>query len=192
MSTRGSIGFVVDGIEKIGYVHCNAYPGALGIDALTWLRREHHGHIRRKVAALRVVDSSTPPTDEDVDRLIGYADSTVGSPTGDHWYKLLRGTMGNPAAILDAGYIEDASDFPADSLYAECGVIVDLDANRLEVYQGFQEQPHDRGRFASMALHAYASGDRFYPCALIASWPLDALPTDDEFIAGCESREVAA
>ena len=47
-----------------------------------------------------------------------------------------------------------------------------------EVYEGFQKQPHDRGRFAQRP----GEGD-YYPVALRVSYPLSALPTEEQFLA---------
>lgn len=43
MGTRGFVGFVIDGQEKIGYNHFDSYPDGLGVDVLSWLRGEVHG-----------------------------------------------------------------------------------------------------------------------------------------------------
>ena len=40
MSTRGFIGFVIDGTEKIAYNHYDSYPSALGLNVLHWLHVE--------------------------------------------------------------------------------------------------------------------------------------------------------
>jgi hypothetical protein len=185
MGTRGFIGFVIDGNEKIAYNHWDSYPGGLGVDVLEWLRKEHAGHIRRKAAELRVVDPNSKPTAEDVERLRGYTNTNVGTQQLDDWYVLLRETQGNPAAMLDAGVIEDGSGFPLDSLFAEYGYLVDLDENRFEAYRGFQNAEHEKGRFAGRS----GARDGYYPCALVASWPLDELPSNDNFEAAFGTDE---
>lgn len=38
MGTRGIMGFVVDGQEKLTYNHYDSYPDGLGLDVLRWLR----------------------------------------------------------------------------------------------------------------------------------------------------------
>lgn len=186
MSTRGFVGFVVDGIEKIAYNHSDSYPDGLGLDTLRWLSKAHIGGARRLAAALRVVEPDSKPTAEDIERLKGYANTRVGTQEIDDWYVLLRETQGNPAAMLDAGVIEDASGFPADSLFAEWGYVVDFDAKTFEVYEGFQKQQHDKGRFAGRSDADDSRRNGYWPVALVASWPLDALPTDEDFMATVE------
>jgi hypothetical protein len=121
----------------------------------------------------------TPPTDQDIERLSSSYDAHVdGVRERPSWYQLLRGTQGDPVAVLNAGIVEDSSDFPADSLFAEWGYVVDFDAGAFEVYEGFQTQPHEEGRFASKEpVH-----DGYYPVRLIASWPLSKLPSIANFL----------
>jgi len=185
MGTRGFVGFVVDGNEKIAYNHFDSYPGGLGTDVLGWLRKTHLGGARRLAGELRVVGENDEPTEEDVERLAGYTNRNVGGPSErPTWYQLLRETQGNPAAMLDAGVIEDASNFPADSLFAEWGYVVDFDAQTFEAYKGFQRSPHTGGRFATRK-----GREGYYPVQLVVSWPLDDLPDDEAFLAALEPDE---
>jgi hypothetical protein len=183
MSTRGFVAFVVDQTEKIAYNHWDSYPDGLGVDVLAWLRAVDLESVARQVRDLRVVDPGSTPTAADVERLAKWTDTDVGKQSTDDWYCLLRRTQGNPAAMLEAGVIENASQFPADSLFAEWGYVVDFDQGVFEVYRGFQEQPHDRGRFAHLA------GEGGYqPVALVASWSLGDLPDVDRFLAAINTN----
>lgn len=181
MSTRGFFGFVIDGTEKIAYNHSDSYPSGLGMDVLRWLQSATSDmeHLRKQVAALRVASPGSQPTSDDIARLAPHANRNVGSRSLDDWYVLLRETQGDPQATLDAGVIEDASNFPADSLFAEWGYVVDLDAGVFEVYEGFQRSAHSDGRFASRD-----GSDGYAPVRLIASWSFAELPADrDAFLA---------
>jgi hypothetical protein len=77
--------------------------------------------------------------------------------------------------MLAAGVIEDASKFPADSLFAEWGYVVDFDAMTFEVYRGFQGERHSEGRFADLP---QSRDNGYFPVRLVKSWPLSDLPTD--------------
>lgn len=186
MSTRGFVGFVADGTEKIAYNHSDSYPEGLGKGVLAWLRLGLSTEFLRIAArTLRVVSDETPPTDDDIERLRPFTDRTVGErKERPDWYQLLRETQGRPGEMLRAGVILDASEFPLCSLFAEWGYLVDLDAETLEVYRGFQQRGHTLGRFAGRP-----GQDGYYPCALIRSWPLSELPDDQAFVSALEGGE---
>lgn len=179
IGTRGFITFVVNGVEKTAYNHFDSYPDGVGLHVLGWLRRvcTDLDTVREQARALRVVDPDSTPTAEDIERLRDFADHRVSSQRLDEWYVLLRKTQGRPEQILRAGVIEDSAEFPTDSLFAEWGYVIDLDAQAFEIYRGFQKRPHSKGRFADRA------GSRGYaPVALAKTWPLRALPDDMEFL----------
>jgi hypothetical protein len=194
VSTRGFIGFIVDGDAKITYNHSDSYPDWLGVHMLAWLRdaTKDPAGLRRQAQALRVVSPDSKPTAADIARFGEFSwgkdqhGGTADLREGQEWYDLLCETQGDPALILACGVIEDGSGFPADSLFAKWGYVVDLDGDgAFEVYQGFQKSPHNAGRFASMTPDppGYPGAGQYYPVRLIASWPLGALPTDDEIRA---------
>jgi hypothetical protein len=191
MGTRGAIAFVIDGIEKIAYNHFDSYPSGLGLDVLSFLRSRQDELINNKTGGtrdlarkLRVVDPNSKPTAEDIERLAPVTNTNVGAQSVEDWYCLLRETQGDPAAMLAAGVIEDASDFPTDSLFCEWAYVIDLDHNVLEVYEGFQTKPHSAGRFADRrAPRDGTTSDKYHPVKLVASWPFDALPSEDALLA---------
>ncbi|KWT61865.1 hypothetical protein ADL21_11325 [Streptomyces albus subsp. albus] len=185
MSTRGFLAFAADGITKTAYNHSDSYPEGLGLEILQWVRLAHRGRSAAAVRRLRVVAPGSTPTKDDCARLARYYDPGVDSfgnqPT---WYQLLRGSQGSPATVLHAGVIEDASTFPADSLWAEWGYVIDFDTQVLEVYAGFQRALHADGRYAAPVPDA----DGYYPARRVAQWPLDALPGDEEFVTAAYER----
>lgn len=193
MGTRGFLGFVVDDQEKLAYNHFDSYPEGLGTQVLGFLRdvAENNAarNLRDEARLLRVVKQGIDePSETDIENLKPWTSLTVGEQSTAHWYNLLRETQGDPDAILACGYIEDGSDFPSDSLFAEWGYVIDLDTETFEVYQGFQREPHDRGRFAEREGRDSFTG-RYYPVALVASWPLADLPDEETFLATFRSDE---
>lgn len=161
MSTNGTFGFVIDGEMKLAYNHCDSYPGGLGLDIRDWLVRSlatRPDVLPHQARALRVVDEDSEPTDEDVARLSRYCDPTVGGPSDrPTWYQLLRRTQGDPDAILAAGVIKDGSIYVG----IEYTYLVDF----------------DKGEFIARDTYDEKLG---------GSWPLNALPSTEEFLAAFE------
>lgn len=189
MGTRGLTGFIIDGEEKLGYQQYDSYPSGVGIETLAYLRfmsetPERWEKLVSDAHKLRVVSDATPPTAEDVEALKPFTDLAVGEQSANDWYCLTRNTQGKIDQILTCGYVEDHATFALDSLFCEWAYVIDLDAGNFEVYQGFQVQPHTLGRFASRPVNdRVVGGEKYYPIALVASWPLSALPDDDTFLA---------
>lgn len=203
MGTRGFIGFVADGREAIAYNHFDSYPSALGVNVLAWAREvaKEPAALRAAVLKLRVVKNGEQPTGEDVIALRRWTDISVSEGSTDDWYCLLRKTQGDPAAILEAGVIEDGSQFPLDSLFAEWGYLTDTDGDgTFEVYRGFQDAPHRLGRFArrdsrlasqraERKANPRMTGSLYYPVALAARWPLADLPSEQEFLTALREED---
>jgi hypothetical protein len=185
MSTRGFISFAIDGVTKTAYNHHDSYPDGLGLAVLEWARGADLDAAATAARALRVVTDA-----EDIARLAPYTNRGVGahSATPD-WYQLLRETQGDPGAMLAAGVIEDASEFPADSLFAEWGYVMDFDAQVFKVYEGFQREPHAEGRFATLTTRDRS--DDYYPVRLIKTWPLAELPDSAAFVAALDTAAEA-
>lgn len=181
MGTRGFVGFVVDGVEKISYNHFDSYPGGVGLDVLEWLRGvvAESEPTQRTLAKVLSVVPDRAPTDVEREALAEFEDSRVGS-ADDFWYRLLRETQGKPGAILQAGYYEDAAEFPLDSLFCEWGYLIDFDARVLEVYKGFRQTPPTEGRWVG---RERPRGEEYYPVQRVATFAFDALPANAEFAA---------
>lgn len=215
MGTRGAFGVVIGEKEKIGYNQFDSYPDGCGVDNLRWLReeweRDQHQTIRRLAENARVADNSTPPTADEVKACAEYTNTNVHDQTTADWYCLTRESHGHIGAMLECGYIYDSHTFPLDSLFCEWAYIVDFDKNVFEVYEGFQKVVPTMGRWAGRPtpdeddanyeehLVQCAENDRepwmpriseYKAVELVASWPLDALPTEGEFKQKFDHEEV--
>lgn len=208
MSTRGVMGFVIEGEEKISYNHSDSYPDGLGLTTLAFLRETDLALVRELADKLRAV-GKRKPTQAQIKQLAQYTDSMVDGSNENSWYQLLRHTQGDWKAILDSGYIESVDYFPLDSLFCEWGYVVDLDRDVLEVYRGFQKWVPTTGRWAGRPtqeedIEVYkqhlkeakkAGRDPWRPevsefkaIALVGSFPLFDLPTDEDFLAACDPQ----
>ena len=168
MSTRGLVGFVVDGQVKATYNHYDSYPEGLGEDVVSFVK--DGWFTREQVENLKLVDESTPPTEEEKAALREYADTGVSTQSLDEWYVLLRNTQGDLAAILESGYMIDSEDFAADSLFCEWGYLINIDTDKVEVYTGFvTDKSALTGRFSDLPVKDYGSlGNKYLPITLIA------------------------
>lgn len=202
MGTRGLIGFVVDGVEKLTYSHWGSSPESNGLVMLRFARSiltdgDAFGRtvvvkpdVLEKVRQLQLVDQDDRPTNEQQERLVEHADFTVSTGQPDEWYALLRNLQGDPQGYLDAGFMIDSAGFAADSLFNEGSYLIDFDENVYEAYDGFIRAPHDDGRFADMEPSKNHDGVvEYYPIRLIGRWSLSALPTDEEFLKHCDPDE---
>lgn len=153
MSTNGQITFIAGSHAKRSYCHWDSYPSGLGLTVLSWLRRILSGQLeltepgtvatrqvddetsaRRAVKALVVVSDfgyGYPPTPDQESALAKFKDESVGGGQ-EQWYRLLRATQGQPAAILEAGYTYDQlyGDEGGDEHY---NYIVDFDKRELRI-----------------------------------------------------------
>lgn len=186
MGTRGLIGFAAEGKARMAYNHWDSYPSGLGLTALSIARDPAKLARLRDIDWRKVksVDESAEPDEAEFDRLkaLGHWQNVS---SGRDYYALFRDLQGDPLALLECGYWFEGVEFAADSLFCEWAYVIDLDANALEVYEGFQKEPHAEGRFASMK----PGTDGYYPVKLVGSVPLDDLPCDDEFVAMFDSDD---
>jgi hypothetical protein len=189
MGTRGFVGFVVDGVEKFVVTHGDSYPSGVGVGVLEWLAGHQDelvfgapGGVVDRVRALRFVSPSVDP-DVDPPGLGRVRDALRGGP---HEYfadasveEVLDFAAYDLDTLLRGGLAFDGNSFPLDSLYCEWGYLVDLDTRAFEVYRGFQTTPPTSGRFVGRP----PVSDPYFPVALVASWPLVALPDRDRLLA---------
>lgn len=179
MGTRGIVGFTLDGEDKLTYNHYDSYPDSLGEDMVDFVRNMDAAAVKKQVQKLILVqEDGADPTPEQIEKLNHYCNPNVGARLSDarsnppiNWYQLLRETQGDPAAILEAGYMVDSRTFILDSLFCEYAYIINFDTNMLEFYKGFQREPGEgRFQYPNSATHEY------YPCTLVGEYPLDNVP----------------
>lgn len=182
MGTRGFVGFVAGGQEKIAYNHAGSHPREVGLDVLSWLRNAatDPDGLHNAATALRVVTESDVPDADTLARLQPYTVPHLAALGNSGWYSALRITQGRPELMLEAGYVLDASAF-ARSPQMRWGYLIDVDTWNFEVYQGGQREPHYLGRFTA-GEHGRPDEFGLYPPALVAAWPVFDLPANADFL----------
>jgi len=184
MGTRGTVGFRIDGEDKLTYNHYDSYPEGLGVDVVKFINEiNDFEKIKKQVKELTDI-TDRKPTAEDIKRCEKYTDLNVSEQSTEDWYCLLRNAQGNLQATLEVGFYEDNSKFINDSLFCEYGYIINLDNETLEIYKGFQSDPHNKGRYANYVPEDKGS-DRteYYACALVKVYPLNEIP--ENWISDC-------
>lgn len=192
MGTRGLNGVVIDGAIKAAYNQFDTYPSGLGVVMLAdaqKLRDMDEEGLRFVIQSWReveLVSEDAKPTPEQIAKLEERGFKAQGVSTGDDWYAWLREAQGSLDAYLNAGFMLDSKQFGYDSLFCEWGYLIDLDQRTLEVYEGFQKQPHLEGRWADRGVR-HDSG--YYPIKLVRTWTFDELPTEEQFLAELEPKD---
>jgi len=193
MGTRGLTVVIMDGEHRIAqYGQWDHYPTGQGVTAMDFCRKNlttDRGleKFRKAVGRTEFADQERM---EKLLKRIGISGEWMSLEQAERLkakYPALGRDAG--ATILDLvlggkKLLRDQIDFAAESLFCEWAYVVDLDARKLEVYQGFQTAPHKRGRFADMEVSEQkeASGSRYYPVALIASFDFDKIPKTTEAV----------
>lgn len=181
MSTRGSIGFRVNGVDKLTYNHSDSYPSGLGQEFVSQCRKlAKIKSLNQRVDKLVVVNDDVPPTTVEIEKLSEWANLSVDTGTVTNWYCLLHKTQGDLTKILKAGYMLDGNNFILDSLFCEYAYILNLDDGTLEFYRGFNQRKNkNKGRYSSLKPlgQDHREGDYvYYGCTLVGSVPLNNIP----------------
>ena len=187
MGTRGAIGFIVNGEEKVSYNHMDSYPSYLGKELLKDLTTISDLNIlHENVRRISMVDASDVPelSPEEIANLKEFTNTSVGQ--GDDWYSILRESQGSIQPYCrqenPLRYMNDAKGFLYDSLFCEYAYIINLDTNMVEFYRGFNEHWDAPGRYAcpialkddnnAVVTNDYSGG--YSGVALVGEAPIEA------------------
>ena len=151
MSTRGAVGFKLNGEYKIVYNHGDSYPSWLGAKVINFCeeieKRNLWEYLSHQVAGLKEVEERLPKDHEGVEFLWGTFEGRV----------------------LE---FQQYFSFMSDGLFCEYGYIIDLDDNVLRFYRGLKEKEGKSDLPFPMVADEYG----YYPCQLVFALPFNNLP----------------
>lgn len=190
MGTRHLIAVVHDGKCKLAqYGQWDGYPSGQGLTSLNFARTIVDAAARQafaeKLRAARfITDAEAQAINAEIkaDPSLFKEGKKYGHFSRDRGAKILRIVADAEPGIL----LQDNINFAADSLFCEWAYVIDLDKNTLEVFKGFNKEPLSQvDRFFDIQ----KSGEEYKPVKLAKSYPLDSLPSEDQFMADLEPQE---
>lgn len=170
MGTRNLTCVQLDGKMRVAqYCQWDGYPSGQGLTVLKFLRSMDRALFEQKV------------------RSTAFGECPPYRNTGAKILQLIQDS--EPGFLLC-----DGINFAADSLFCEWAYVVDLDANVLEVYKGFNYDPLPEGaRFFSFTEAAIEmskdSSVTYYPIRMLKAWMLNDLPSEDSFLDQLQPQE---
>lgn len=136
MGTRGTYGFRHNGKEYLFYNHFDSYFTGLGINVINVIKSIDVETMRRAVDNHIRVKSDECIKTEQIMELVK-TDVITPPDTDFTWHSVLRSIQYSPEYFADGTvrYWPLANDFIDDKIFCEWGYIIDLDAERLEIYR---------------------------------------------------------
>lgn len=190
MGTRHLIAAFYKGEYRIAqYGQWDGYPDGQGIDVLEFARALHDlgrdGFLAKleKVSDLTAADREKVNATENWQREYPHLSRDAGA-------KILQMVWDGP----DGMALQRNINFAGESLFCEWAYVLDFDKGALEAFKGFNHDDLDPSeRFASIPVDA--KSPEYKPVKFVKSWPLDALPTNEQFLkdlAEPDEEEAAA
>lgn len=190
MGTRHLICVVKNGEYKVAqYGQWDGYPEGQGLGILNFLLNE----MNRNVFEKKLSELTFLTDEEKKQRWIDFGidiekcNGLVLWEDARRFNKMYPENSRNTGSDI-LGIIQNSNkslklinsiDFAKDSLFCEWAYVIDLDKNLFEVYEGFNKKPlSPKERF-----YSDKNSEGYYPIKLVATFSLDNLPTEKEFLA---------
>ena len=190
MGTRSLICVVKDGEYRVAqYCHWDGYPEGQGIGVLAFLKSANLEKFKEKLDKVSWIthdelEKQWVETGAEPDAKL------VSSEVAEKFKNLYpENSRDTGAKILQIIYeaekplkLVNSLDFAANSLFCEWAYVVDLDNNKLEVYEGFNEEPLVKGERFYFLQESLEEDSGYYPVKLVASFDINNLPDEVGFI----------
>lgn len=189
MGTRNLTMVISNGKTKVAqYGQWDGYPSGQGLTVLNFLKGADLDLFKKKVSKCKFI------TEDELKRryieLVITTEWMNMEQAAKFKTKYPQFDRGMAAEVLERIYkgevteLKNESVFAADSLFCEWAYVIDFDKNTLEVYEGFNTEPlTDTDRFYPLQANIKEREDKYYPVKLLASFDLNNLPNEDDFLA---------
>lgn len=185
MGTRHIIAVQLDGKYRIAqYGQWDGYPAGQGISCLNFLTKEMNEDIFK--TALRnsyfIHDKALEAVYEKYGGSAGFISLEDAKRLKADYPTLSRDTGADILRIVqshpDGIALQNSIAFVGDGLFCEWVWVIDLDHRTFEGYKGFNQTPLKKeDRFFGIA-----GVEGYEPACIVASFSLDDLPSDEEFL----------
>lgn len=186
MGTRNLVSVMKNKEYKVAqYGQWDGYPEGQGLTVLNFLRECDLEKFKQQIDKCTFIedDNYIKAAYEElgIDISSGYITMEDSARFEDEYPQLSRNMGGKILEFIydnDNVLLKNEIEFAKDSLFCEWAYVVDLDKNTFEVYEGFNKEPLSKDeRF-------YDSADKngYYPVKHVATFNLDSLPTQNDFL----------
>lgn len=192
MGTRNLTAVMIDGEYKVAqYGKWDGYPSGQGATALDFLRNMDRPAFTDAVRDCRWITKDEhkemwlSETGIDLDASGGLVSMEQSNRFAAKHPQLNRDMAADVLGYIQKNgpqVLKNNIGFAGDSLFCEYAYVIDLDKNTFEIFKGFNHNPITEGRFVS-GDESLDVTDGYGPVTLLKSYSLDALPTEDEFLA---------
>ena len=197
MGTRNLTMVVHEGKTKVGqYGQWDGYPSGQGSTVLSFLKKTDLNHFKSQLKKCKFLTKYKQTEMKKFMKSIGAENGWMNGTQAEKYYVkypyLSRDHAADILELIDESkdktiWLNDSSSFAADSLFCEWAYVIDLDRNTLEVYEGFNHTPLKEGdRFFGLKTEKDSG---YSPIKLIATFNIDSLPTEEDFIKILEPNE---
>lgn len=182
MGTRNLTIIHKNGEYKVAqYGQWDGYPEGLGLSLLNFLKSVNIDSFRN------AIDNVSFYTKEELEDIDKYIEETRKDIPNYNWQKCFPhlsrdcgGDILNYIVFKGVNKVKNNINFAADSLFCEWAYVIDLDTNKFEVYQGFNEEKlNENERF--FYLEDKSEGN-YHPVKFIKAYDIDDLPNEQAFI----------
>lgn len=217
MGTRHLIAVQIDGEYKIAqYGQWDGYPSGQGATVLAFISKvmadtvtlEHFKSNLRQTRWATEEEIEAAWVDAGAEQGAEFVSMDVGERLRQKYPQLSRDTgaevLGLVLALPAPLALKNSIDFAMDSLYCEWAYVIDFDSNTFEVFKGFNKAPAS-GRFAGPVqgggpdIYRLAAAaifgnegpgtEGYGPVQHAMTYPLDQLPSEEEFLGTLEPKE---